>query len=51
MDYEKKYKEALERARVCHKDMSNLDGVVARLWQRIFLKKFSPNSKSVRTRG
>lgn len=40
MDYEKKYKEALERARICHKDLMNLDGVVARMAKDFFEEVF-----------
>ena len=40
MDYEKKYKEALEIARICHKDLMNLDGVVARMAKDFFEKVF-----------
>lgn len=36
----KAYDEALERARVCHKDMSNLDGVVANMAKDFFEEVF-----------
>ena len=40
MDYEKKYKEALERAKKCHKDMSKLDGVTANMAKDFFEETF-----------
>lgn len=40
MDYEKKYKEALGRARICRKDLMNLDGVVACMAKDFFEETF-----------
>lgn len=40
MDYEKKYKEALEIAKRCYKDLNNLDGVVSTMSKDFFEEVF-----------
>lgn len=46
MDYEKKYKEALEIAKRCYKDLNNLDGVVATMSKDFFEEVFPELNES-----
>jgi len=52
MDYEKKYKDALERARVCHKDLSNLIGTTASMakdfFEEVFPELHEPQGEKIR---
>lgn len=46
MDYEKKYKEALEIAKRCYKDLNNLDGVVSTMSKDFFEEVFTELKES-----